>query len=349
MGTLGFDTSTRHQLEEILKHPPSALQLKRAQSLLWADDGELITQAAARLRTTRQSVHNWIHWITQRTGPIAERLLDAPRSGRPRDKSAVVDDLLPHVLAKTPLDYGYRAYGWTNPLLRDYLKRHYQVTVSRYTIQQAIKRAGYRWKRPRYMLARCSPTWRQAKGGLKCGLKERKRTVILMADATILTEVPPLRACYAPIGKQAVVAITGTHNKRVIFGALNIKRGYLELLITTHWEALTWQAFLQQIRGVWHGWRIVLFCDRGSPHTAVESREVAQALGIELRFLPVAMPELNALEGLWRHGKDQHLANRSIESIDDTADALCRYLLDLSPRQRLKMAGVLSGKFWLTR
>jgi hypothetical protein len=169
-----------------------------------------------------------------------------------------------------------------------------------------------------------------------------------MADATIITEVPPLRACYAPIGQQAVVPISGAHERRVIFGALNIKSGHLELLITTHWEALTWQAFLRQIRRVWRGWRTVLFVDRGSPHTAEDSQASAKALGIKLRFLPVATPELNAVEGLWRHGKDKHLANCSTDSIDDTADAFCQYLLDLSPRQRLQTAGVLSGNFWLT-
>jgi hypothetical protein len=168
-----------------------------------------------------------------------------------------------------------------------------------------------------------------------------------MSDATIITEVPPLRAAYAPIGAQATVPITGNHARRTIFGAINIGTGHLELLITSVWEALTWQAFLRQIRSAWRGWRIVLFIDRGSPHTAAASRELAMNLGIELRWLPVAVPELNAVEGLWRNGKDQALANRSTDSIDDSADALCHYLLGLSPRQRLKAAGVLSGKFWL--
>src|SRR5437016_2320193 len=35
-------------------------------------------------------------------------------------------------------------------------------------------------------------------------------------------------------------------------------------------------------------------------------------------------------------------------SIDTSADMACQYLLDLSPRERLRKAGVLSGHFWLT-
>lgn len=48
---------------------------------------------------------------------------------------------------------------------------------------------------------------------------------------------------------------------------------------------------------------IVLFEDRGTPHTAEESREVAAALGIEVRLLPRATPELNAMDHLWRQVK----------------------------------------------
>jgi hypothetical protein len=169
-----------------------------------------------------------------------------------------------------------------------------------------------------------------------------------MSDATLITDIPPLRAAYAKIGEQAVVSITGNRSKRVIFGALNIKNGHQTLFITSHWEALTWQAFLHQIRTTWRGWNIVLFIDRGSPHTAYDSQGLANDLGIQIRWLPVATPELNAMEGLWHDAKDHVLSNRSTSTIDDSADALCRYLLDLTPKQRLEKAGVLSGKFWLT-
>jgi hypothetical protein len=41
------------------------------------------------------------------------------------------------------------------------------------------------------------------------------------------------------------------------------------------------------------------------------------------------------------------LSNRPTCSIDTSADVACQYLLDLSPQQRLKKVGVLSGNFWL--
>lgn len=165
MGKLGFNVFIRRRLEEVLTHPENGRQLKRAQALLWVDDEEPIKRVAERLRVDRQSVYNWIDWISQRQGQVVERLKDADRSGRPRKKSDVVDEEFPQLLAADPKQYGYRATGWTNQMLRDYVQKQHHLQVSHQTIREGIERAGYRWKRPRYVLSRRAKHWRQAKGG----------------------------------------------------------------------------------------------------------------------------------------------------------------------------------------
>ena len=55
------------------------------------------------------------------------------------------------------------------------------------------------------------------------------------------------------------------------------------------------------------------------------------------------------MDHLWRQMKRQALANRRTRSIDESAVNACRYILDLSRRERLRQAGVLSGNFWLTK
>jgi hypothetical protein len=96
------------------------------------------------------------------------------------------------------------------------------------------------------------------------------------------------------------------------------------------------------------GGPIVLCEDRGAPHTAAELLEGAAALPIATRFLPVATPAVNVMAPLWRHGKGQGLAARVTVSIGTSADRAGQYLLELSPRERLRKAGVLSGHCWLT-
>jgi len=170
-----------------------------------------------------------------------------------------------------------------------------------------------------------------------------------MLDETIITESPPLFGCYGRRGKQVRVPISGGHSKRVLHGTINIHSGDVLLLITDTWNQQTHQYFLKMIRSHWRGWQIILFEDRGAPHTAESTLELAHDLNIEVRFLPTATPELNAMDHLWRNVKGRALANRSTEHIDISADKACQHILQMTPHQRLKKAGVLSGNFWLTR
>ena len=163
-----------------------------------------------------------------------------------------------------------------------------------------------------------------------------------------MTETPPLRAAWAPIGQQAEVPITGNRNKRVLYGALNPKTGHICLDQALKWDQDTFQAHLQHIRSVWRGWNIVLFLDRGSPHRAKRSRQLARLLGIQLRFLPTACPELNPMEGIWREVKGKVLANEPTPDVDRSVEKACEHILKMSPHERLRKAGVLSENFWLT-
>ncbi len=170
-----------------------------------------------------------------------------------------------------------------------------------------------------------------------------------MLDEIIICETPPLYSCYGRRGQQVCVPVTGNRRKRILHGVINLATGAVLLLITDEWVQETHQYFLQMIRGYWRGWNIVLFEDRGSPHTAENSLTLAQEIGIEVRFLPRATPELNAMDHLWRSIKGRALADRPTLSIDKSADAACKYILDMSRGERLRKAGILSGDFWLTK
>jgi hypothetical protein len=143
------------------------------------------------------------------------------------------------------------------------------------------------------------------------------------------------------------VPITGNRARRVVYGALDVGTGTICLDEAAGWNQSSFQGHLRHLRSVWRGWNLVLFLDRGSPHTAKASRALARGLGVELRLLPTACPELNPLEGLWREIKGRVLSN---EPTPDLAASLRRalgHLEGMTGRQRLETAGVLSGAFWL--
>jgi hypothetical protein len=109
---------------------------------------------------------------------------------------------------------------------------------------------------------------------------------VLCSDATIATETPPLRAGWLPVKRQAPVPIIGSRSRRVLDGPLSVRPETVWLDEASRWNQDTFQDHLRRVRARWRGWAVVLFVDRGSPHPAKASRALAQAFGIELRFLP---------------------------------------------------------------
>ena len=170
-----------------------------------------------------------------------------------------------------------------------------------------------------------------------------------MLDETIITETPPLYGAYGHIGVQKRVPITGNRAKRILHGTINVLSGEVLLLISEEWTQEIHQGYLAMVRSHWRGWNIVLFEDRAPQHKAPASLQWAKELNIEARLLPRATPELNAMDHLWRHAKRETQGNRPPQAIAESAMDTCWYILNLSPRERLQQAGVLSGDFWLTK
>lgn len=171
-----------------------------------------------------------------------------------------------------------------------------------------------------------------------------------MLDETMITEPPPLYHCEGRRGAQGSVPVTGAHHaKRLLPGALHVKSGEGLLFLTDVWNHDAHQACLRMLRQHGRGWNLGLCEDRGSPHTAAARLRQAKALHLEVRFLPRATPELNALDHLWRPVTGRALAHRRTPSLDKAADDACQYLRSMSRSERLQKAGILSGNFWLTK
>lgn len=132
-----------------------------------------------------------------------------------------------------------------------------------------------------------------------------------------------------------------------MYATMNIGSGGRCVDVVDRWNGQTWRDHLSRIRSCWRGWNIVLFLDRGSPHTANASRRLAAELAIDLRWLPTACPELNPVEDIWRWLKGTILCNYQPDNFADTIQRATQALDQLTPQELLTKARVLSQHFWL--
>ena len=339
MASIILISRQRVELENFVHHAPSARQCCRALAVLWLAEGQTPDQVAELLHVSRQTVYNWAGHFQQCEGlDLRSRLADAPRQGRPPSALGIID----------PRELGYHATVWTAPLLGEYLEQVHGIDISQKSVSFAIARLGIRWKRPRHQLALPPRHLAAVKRGLKRGLKGRIRTVLLMLDETIITETPPLYSCYGHIGEQVRVPITGNRSKRILHGAINVKTGDVSLLITKDGPTRRTRLPLDDpvtLAGLEH--RAL----RGSSLPAHFTGESWLGRRLGDRGPPAAQG--NA--GIERDGPslEAHEArdggHRDTTPIDQSALDACQYIIDLSPHERLRQAGILSGDFWLTK
>jgi transposase len=150
----------RDDLEEAAAHARQTRTWKRYRALLLLGDGQTFRQVAQTLGCAESSIYGWVaHWRKEGI----DRLAEGPHPGRARRLTAAADQQLQTLLESDPHASGYAATGWTVPLLRTELAKQGWVVADR-TLRRTLKRLGYRWKRPQYVLGRPDPAYAVKKG-----------------------------------------------------------------------------------------------------------------------------------------------------------------------------------------
>jgi transposase len=156
----------RYALNTLLASTSEARILRRAYALKQLDEGTSVEEISSVLQVSRQSVYSWLKRMANHPDqPLAERLRDGTRRGRPCTLKGIIDPWIDSVIDASPFTYGYQATTWTAALLVAYLKDHHGLVASVPSVRLALARLKIRWKRPRHTLALRPTYWRQAKGG----------------------------------------------------------------------------------------------------------------------------------------------------------------------------------------
>jgi transposase len=124
---------------------------RRLQAVLRVAEGGSLSEVSRQAGVDRSSLHRWVKLYLQT--PQVENLIDASRSGWPREADDLDEELLAEVLALDPREQGYGATTWIVPLLTTYFKEQYGCPVSARTLRRRLHDWGWRWKRPRYVFS----------------------------------------------------------------------------------------------------------------------------------------------------------------------------------------------------
>lgn len=157
---LTLSPEQRAELEQAAAHARQTRSWKRYRALLLLADGQTITQVSTALACGPSTVYRWVAvWREGGAGSLAE----GPHRGRAHRLDAAADQFVRDRLASDPQAHGRHATGWTAPLLLGELATAGWV-VHEHTLRRTLKRLGYRWKRPQYVLGRPDPAYAEKRG-----------------------------------------------------------------------------------------------------------------------------------------------------------------------------------------
>ena len=158
---LMLNPSERAELAEAASKAKRVRNWRRMRTIELLAEGRRPEAVAAALGCARSSVYAWAKaWREMGLSGLRE----GRRPGRKRSLEGRADLLLGELLQQAnPQSRGYRSSGWTVPMLKSELAKSGYV-VSERTVRRTLKRLGFRWKRPKYVLGRPDPDHESKKG-----------------------------------------------------------------------------------------------------------------------------------------------------------------------------------------
>jgi transposase len=166
--------------------------------------------------------------------------------------------------------------------------------------------------------------------------QEAPDTVWLAQDEASLYLQATTNRVWAPRGQTPVVRAHPGREKISFYGTLNLLTGQEIVMSSAVMNGEVTAQHLQQILDRYPDVPIILLWDRAPWHFGPAIRELLEAHPrLEILSFPVAAPDLNPQEHVWKAARRAVSHNHLVESLPELAERFARYLLSHTFRSSL--------------
>lgn len=165
---------------------------------------------------------------------------------------------------------------------------------------------------------------------------------LLFQDEGRFGRISDHRRCWAPMFKRPIVGQQVIREFLYAVAAVSPLDGRLASLIMPWVDAETMSIFLSHTAKEFPNDFCLMFLDSAGWHRASELRIPKN---MKLLFLPPYSPELNPVEPLWEHLRENYFGNRVFNSLDEVEELLCEALKTLMSQSETVRA--LTNFDWL--
>jgi putative transposase len=240
----------------------------------------------------------------------------------------------------SPRDFGFLRSRWCCGTLVLLLVETTAAQVSAETVRRWLHAGGMVWRRPRPVIGRKDPRWKQILTELREVLGELPADQIaVFSDEVDLNTNPKLGCMWMKKGRQAKVITPGDNAKRYCCGSMSFLSGQILASTGAARNAELFLAHLDQLRRCYRHYRVIhVICDNAGFHRPDKCKAVAQYLEqwgdrVKLHYLPKYAPETNPIERVWWHLHEEVTRNHRCQSIGELVDLALQWLEERGPFQ----------------
>ena len=321
----------RRRLVRTVQRSRDAGLARRAQAVLFLDEGLSVAETARRVRAARSTVYRWIHWYE--CG--GEQALGYAPSGRKASTvSPGLERLVGRAVLTPPTELGFLRSTWTSEMLARLVREMLGVAVHSSTIRRLLPRLGFGWRRARPTLKIRDPAKTEKLAAITDALGRRSAdTEVFFVDEVDIDLNPKIGFLWTPRGRQAAIPTPGQNQKRYIAGALHAHTGRLVYVEHARKNSGLFIALLEALRRAYRrARRIVLVLDNYIIHKSRETRRfLRRNPKFELLFQPVYHPWVNRIERLWKQLHDTVTRNHTWLTMEALMNAVRRFLEAAQP------------------
>jgi transposase len=158
--------------------------------------------------------------------------------------------------------------------------------------------------------------------------QDAPQTVILTEDEASLYLQATCQMVWAPQGQTPCVRVDPSRTKTNFYGSLNLQTGEEVVLRANEMNSATTAEYLMQILETYPAVPILLLWDRAPWHRGQAIDQVVRANPrLEMLWYPVAAPELNPQEQVWKATRRAVSHNHSQPRLEPLADQFENHLL----------------------
>ena len=302
------------------RHPADWREWRRLRAWDLALQGWRVNAIARALGASPAAVSRWLA-TAHRHGPAALRARPHPGAipKIPATQKRLIADFLWH----GPEAYGFRGEVWTCPRVARVLVEEFAVSYSRSQVARILKALGWT---PQLPITRAiqrdeaaierwaDEDWPR----LKQRARKEGRTLVFVDESGFYL-LPGKVRTYGPKGRTPVIYEWQTHDHLSVMGGLTADGRILTLVRQQALTGLDTVAFLEHV-GREIGGPVQVVWDRSPIHRRAAVGEFIEAVGedgLRVEFLPAYAPDLNPVEWLWRHLKQEEMKNLACLDLEE--------------------------------